>query len=295
MKRFLLAFCFLYLTLVHGIAQRVCGSQEYLQQQLLSDPALSKKLADVESFINKPVSGITTNGSSVGGAESLPVIKIPVVVHILYNSAAENISDAQVRSQIDALNRDFRRLNTDTINTPFSFRALAADCRIEFGLAVIDPRNRATNGIIRKQTGIQYFGMDDRIKYSTRGGDDAWDPDSYLNIWIGNTAGGILGYTSPIGGPKEKDGVVIKYNVFGTLGTLAAPYDKGRTATHEVGHWLGLRHIWGDQYCGDDLVGDTPPQQTSSFGCPSGVIVTCNNAPFGNMYMNYMDLTNDAC
>jgi hypothetical protein len=137
--------------------------------------------------------------------------------------------------------------------------------------------------------------LDDRIKSSAIGGDDAWDPDSYLNIWVGNLAGGVIGYSSVIGGPKEKDGVSIAFNAFGTMGTASTPFNKGRTATHEIGHWLGMRHIWGDQYCGDDLVGDTPPQQTSTYGCPSGVVITCNNAPWGNMYMNYMDLTNDDC
>lgn len=295
MKRCLLAFCISFGTIACSFGQRSCGSQTYLQDALQSDPSLSKKIADIEAFINKPRSTIVTNGSSLGENGTLPVIKIPVVIHLLYNSAAENISDVQIKSQLDALNKDYRRLNTDTGKTPLAFRSISADCSIEFGLAVIDPRGRATNGILRKQTSIQYFGLDDRIKSSAIGGDDPWDPDSYLNIWVGNMAGGILGYSSVIGGPKEKDGVVVAWNVFGTVGSLSPPFDKGRTATHEIGHWMGLRHVWGDQYCGDDYVADTPPQMTSSTGCPSGIVITCNNAPFGNMYMNYMDLTNDAC
>lgn len=295
MKRCLLAFCLLFCTVACSFSQRSCGSQNYLQDALQSDPSLAKKLADVEAFINKPRSTTVLNGSSLGDNGTLPVIKIPVVVHVLYNSAIQNISDAQIKSQIDVLNKDFRRLNADTSKTPLAFKSIAADCSFEFGLALIDPRGHATNGIIRKQTSIQYFGMDDRIKSSAIGGDDPWDPDNYLNIWVGNLAGGVIGYSSVIGGPKEKDGVAVAWNVFGTVGPVSPPYEKGRTATHEVGHWMGLRHVWGDQYCGDDFVTDTPPQQTSSTGCPSGVVITCNNAPYGNMYMNYMDLTNDAC
>ncbi len=127
------------------------------------------------------------------------------------------------------------------------------------------------------------------------GGDDAWDCDRYLNIWVGNLAGGIIGYSSIPGGPKERDGVAIISYAFGTVGSVAPPFNKGRTATHEIGHWLNMIHIWGDSYCGDDQVADTPPQQTSTRDCPSGVHVSCGNAPYGDMYSNYMDLTNDAC
>jgi hypothetical protein len=296
MKRCLLAICFLFCTIACTLGQRNCGSQVYLQDVLQSDPSLAKKLADVEAFINKPRSTTILNGSSLGDNETLPIIKIPVVVHILYNTAVENISDAQIKSQIDALNKDYQKVNADTSKTPLAFKSLAANCSFEFGLAVVDPRGRATNGIIRTQTSIQYFGLDDRIKSSAIGGDDPWDPDNYLNIWVGNLAGGVIGYSSVMGGPKEKDGVVVAWNTFGTVGTVSPPFEKGRTATHEIGHWMGLRHIWGDQYCGDDYVADTPSQQTSSTGCPSGVVITCNNAPYGgNMYMNYMDLSYDAC
>ena len=118
---------------------------------------------------------------------------------------------------------------------------------------------------------------------AANGGDDAWDANSYLNIWVGSLIGNLMGYGSVPGYPKEKDGVVINYIAFGTTGTATAPYNKGRTATHEIGHWLGLTHIWGDEYCGDDHIDDTPPQRSASIGCPTGVVISCNNAPFGNM------------
>jgi hypothetical protein len=104
-----------------------------------------------------------------------------------------------------------------------------------------------------------------------------------------------MGYASPVYGAREKDGVVVSYTSFGTTANVSPIFSRGRIAVHEVGHYLGLRHIWGDRYCGDDYVDDTPPQQTSSFGCPVGTVVSCGNAPFGNMYMNYMDLTADGC
>lgn len=191
------------------------------------------------------------------------------------------------------LNADFRRLNTDASLIPTKFASYAADCQIEFVLATTDPDGNPTNGIVRTKTPIRFFGLDDRIKRTSIGGSDGWNSDNYLNIWVGNLAGGVLGYSSPIGGSRQMDGVVIKSTAFGTTGTVVAPFHKGRTTTHEVGHWLGLQHIWGDTYCGDDKVDDTPPQQSASRGCPSGNISSCNNS--GNMYMNFMDLTNDEC
>ncbi|RYF77048.1 MAG: zinc metalloprotease, partial [Cytophagaceae bacterium] len=124
---------------------------------------------------------------------------------------------------------------------------------------------------------------------------DPIDPAHNLNIWICNIGGGILGYAQFPGGSAATDGVVIGPQYFGNTGYVAAPYDKGRTATHEIGHWLNLRHIWGDASCGNDLVADTPTQQTANYGCPSFPHVTCGNGANGDMYMNYMDYTNDPC
>ncbi len=220
------------------------------------------------------------------------IINIPVVVHVLYHNNKENISQEQIQSQIDALNRDFRKMNEDHENIPARFADLAADVQIEFALAKVDPVGRNTTGIIRKYTPVTSWEMDDQIKYSNAAGSDAWDADSYLNIWVGNLSN-LLGYASVVGGDGKKDGVVIAYKAFGTINT-SAPFNLGRTAVHEVGHWLGLKHIWGDAYCGDDMVDDTPQQRAFTSGCPTGVRVTCGSAN-GDMYMNYMDFTNDAC
>lgn len=277
-------------------AQNVCHTSEYRQQVLQNSPDIASRVAAIETFTqNFQNRKIYTLDGEHTAPQPHAVITIPVVVHVLYNSARQNISDAQVLSQIDILNKDYQRLNADTINTPSVFRPVAADCGFQFALAKVDTAGYATTGIVRRHTSIQQFGVDDGIKFSSMGGDDAWDKDKYLNIWVGSLSGGILGYSSLVGGPKEHDGIVVLYTAFGTNGTAAAPYDKGRTATHEIGHWLNLVHTWGDADCGDDHVDDTPPQQAADYGCPTGTIITCNNAPVGNMYSNYMDFTNDAC
>jgi hypothetical protein len=223
------------------------------------------------------------------------VIIIPVVVHVVYNTPDQNISTDQVRSQIKVLNEDFRKKNKDAAYVPAAFKNLAADSRIEFRLATKDPVGLATNGIVRKSTSVTAFSLDDKIKSSVTGGDNTWNRDEYLNLWVGNLNGGVMGYASVPGCPAEKDGVVIKYTAFGSTPNLIAPYNKGRTTVHEVGHWLGLRHIWGDSDCGDDKIDDTPPQAGPTRGCPSGVVSTCTSGAAGNMYMNFMDFTNDEC
>lgn len=288
-------------------AQKSCSQAEYEQRTLAGNPPLQKNYDAVEASSRLSITGITaekvaeavTNPQSVtsqAATEVLPaVIVIPVVVHVLYNTALQNISDAQIQSQIAVLNQDFRGSNADRMKAPSYFASLAGDPGFEFRLAKVDPKGYSTTGIIRKQTSIQMFGLDDRIKSNTVGGDDAWDSKSYLNIWVGNIAGGILGYTSKPGGSAAVDGVVISYAAFGTMGTAGAPFNLGRTATHEVGHWLNLRHTWGDAYCGDDEVDDTPQQRTSNKGCPTGEIFSCGTTPHGDMYMNFMDLVNDAC
>lgn len=226
---------------------------------------------------------------------SSEAIIIPVVVHVVYNTPEQNISNEQIKSQITVLNTDYRKKNKDIVNIPAAFKTYAADTRIEFRLATVDPVGLGTTGIVRQQTSVAGFDLTDKVKSSLSGGSDPWNRDEYLNIWVCNLTGGILGYASSPGCAAEKDGVVIRYSVFGTTANVAAPYNKGRTTVHEIGHWLGLKHIWGDKSCGDDNIEDTPPQEGPTRGCPSGVISTCSSGASGNMYMNFMDFTNDDC
>lgn len=211
------------------------------------------------------------------------VLTVPVVVQLWVN--ATTVSDARVLEQIDVLNKDYRRLNTDTINTPTSFKSIAADCEIEFCLATKDPQGNATSGIVRKTVG------------GTPTTSDLWAPSQYLNLLVYNLGGGTLGFTYlPSSNPNQ--GVHISYQYFGKTGA-SAPFNKGRTATHEVGHWFNLEHINGDANCGNDNVGDTPTQDQLHYGCFSAPYHTnicgAGTSPNGEMYMNYMDYTDDNC
>lgn len=261
-------------------AQRNCGSMEYLQSQIQEDPKRSAKLEAVENHLRSVEdSGIR----AVNG-----VVTIPVVVHVVYNNSTENISDAQIQTQIDVLNDDFRRLNSDADNT----WSQASDVEIAFCLATTDPNGNPTNGITRTSTSSSSFSTNDNMKFNSSGGKDAWPSSDYLNMWVCDISGGILGYAQFPGGSAATDGVVMDYQYFGTIGTATSPFDLGRTATHEVGHWLNLRHIWGDGGCGvDDFVSDTPESDGANYGCATGH-VSCGST---DMVQNYMDYSDDAC
>ncbi len=291
MKAKFTLFIILLFVLDQVAAQRNCSSHAYQQQQLRNDPSIAGKIVAMEAFTRQETA-LKAN-SNLRTAGEVNIIKIPVVVHILYHDPSENISNEKVYSQINALNRDFRRMAADTVNTPAVFKSLAADCEIEFQLAISDPQRRSTTGIIHKYSPIVYWEDNDKVKFSSEMGDDAWDSKSYLNIWVCNLQQ-IAGYASVLGGPANKDGVVIGFPVFGTINTMHG-FDMGRTAVHEVGHWLSLKHLWGDTDCGDDGVSDTPKQASYNQGCPSGIRISCGNSPYGDMYMNYMDFTSDAC
>lgn len=233
------------------------------------------------------------NGTSTH--EATGTIVIPVVVHVIWRTASENISNDQILSQIEALNADFSRKNADFSQVPTVFAGRAADAGIQFVLATVDPHGRPSNGIIRKQTNAQLWINDDRIKKSSTGGSDAWDSRQYLNIWVANLSSSLIGFSTFPGAPADKDGIVIRYNAFGTKGTLSPPYDQGRTLTHEAGHWLGLQHLWGDSPCGDDGVDDTPKQRAGNRGTPQfpRINTGCDNGPHGDMFMNFMDFSDD--
>ncbi|MFM8488944.1 MAG: zinc metalloprotease, partial [Bacteroidota bacterium] len=165
-------------------------------------------------------------------------------------------------------------------------------------MAQQDPSGNPTNGIVRVQTTVNGFSTNDNVKFSSSGGSNIWNRDRYLNIWVCNLSSGLLGYAQFPGGPANTDGVVIDYQAFGTNGTAQAPFNLGRTATHEVGHWLNCYHIWGDDgtaCTGTDQVSDTPNQADENYGCPVFPVISCNNGPNGDMFMNYMDYVDDGC
>ena len=215
-----------------------------------------------------------------------PVVVIDTVVHVVHSRAAENISDAQIESQIAVLNADFRGANPDVKKVPAPWAGLASDAHISFRLAKVT----------RTATKVVGFTTDDGVKSAAGGGIAPVDTATTLNLWVCPLSGGLLGYAQFPGGPPATDGVVINTAAFGTTGTAQAPFDLGRTATHEVGHYLNLRHIWGDtpDCSGGDGVADTPNCEGPNYGSPVWPRITCNNGPNGDMFMNYMDYVDDA-
>ncbi len=267
--------------------RRQCATMSAHYRLLETDPAFRMRQMDIENVIaRRMVSGVAARDG---------ITTIPVVVHVLSNKASENISTAQINSQIAVLNRDFRAKNTDKTKTPAVWKGLVTDANIQFALAKKDPKGKATTGILRVHTSRTSFGSNDSVKSAATGGSNAWPTNRYLNIWVCTLGGGLLGYAQFPGGPPSTDGVVILNTAFGTNGTASAPFNRGRSATHEIGHWLNLRHIWGDtEHCeGTDFVADTPNAQQPNFGKPTFPHVTCHNGPNGDMFMNFMDYTDD--
>jgi hypothetical protein len=267
------------------ITQRKCATNEVLQEQLSADPTLKLRMQQIEEYTQK----VIKNPRAYRLVNS--VLEIPVVVHVVYRTSTENISDAQIQSQITVLNEDFRNENADRSNLPAAFQGAASSgMAVRFVLAKT----------LRVKTKTSSWSTNDAVKYSNRGGSNVFDPAHYLNLWACNLGQGLLGYAQFPGGKAATDGVVVLYSAFGSQpkapgGVYSTPYDRGRTATHEVGHWLNLRHIWGDDggTCnGSDLVDDTPNQGRENYGCPSPHS-SCSNS--GDMFMNYMDYTDDAC
>jgi hypothetical protein len=258
-------------------SQRSCASMEVLSQLMKDDPTLESRMNADELIVQQNMADHKT-ARLVNG-----VIEIPVVINVLYRTAAENVSQAQIQSQIDVLNEDYNATNADFNKVPSLFTGLKANVGIRF---VLDQ-------VIRKSTNKKSWSANDAMKKSNQGGINPTSPTTKLNIWVCTLGQGLLGYAQFPGGSSATDGVVLLNKGFGRTGTATAPYNLGRSATHEVGHWLNLRHIWGDATCGNDLVSDTPTQKTSNFGCPAFPHKTCSNN--GDMSMNYMDYTDDAC
>jgi hypothetical protein len=270
-----------------------CHSMNVLNKQLREDKGLYKKMYDIEFATRKFIAakkggnGNGGGGNSGGGGDdgggdtggdNLGVVTIPIYVHVVYSNSNENISDAQIASQIQVLNDDFRRANSDANNTPSAFAGVAADTEINFSLA----------GTFRRSNSTTSWGTNNSVKSAY----PPVTPATHLNIWVANIGGGILGYAQFPGGSSATDGVVVSPQYFGTTGYVAAPFDGGRTTTHEVGHYLNLRHIWGDGRCNrDDFVSDTPKSDRPNYGCPT----SARHCRSDDQFMNYMDYTDDSC
>lgn len=227
---------------------------------------------------------------------SLEIATIQVVVHVVYRTTEENISDEQIKSQIAVLNEDYRARNADLSRVPDPFKPFIGDARIQFVLATKDAFGRPTTGITRTRTTRSPFVDDDSIKSKATGGVDPWDTERFLNIWVAGLGGGLLSYSQFPGGPKATDGIVISPLAFGTEGSAAAPFNKGRTTTASIAKYLNLRNLWGetDKCIDGDFVADTPIQKGPNFGTPTFPHVTCNNGPHGDMFMNFLDYVDDA-
>ncbi|MTI31877.1 zinc metalloprotease, partial [Xanthovirga aplysinae] len=271
--------------------QRTCASIDVLNTNMEKFPEIRDRMREIEEHTRNFIQRKRTFRTS---AEASLNIEIPVVVNVLYNLESENISDEQIQSQIDVLNEDFNFLNEDKDNVPEEFMNSRANIGIHFSLAQIK----------RKHVSKVEWTPNDDMKSTSKGGLNPVDPERNLNIWVINTfepqfdteecqETTLLGYAQFPGGPIQTDGVVVTHLAFGRFGRLYASKAKGRTTTHEVGHWLNLLHIWGDGDCeDDDFVADTPNSDEPNYGCPEYPTVHCGS---NDMTMNFMDYTDDDC
>lgn len=261
-----------------------CFTMQKLNEQLDKDPQLAEKMFDIEKrFRQNTLAKKKPTNPGGGGTppptDNLGVVTIPVYIHVVYSNSNENISDAQINSQMAVLNDDFRKTNNDANQVPSLFSGVAADTEIQFSLAQT----------FRYSNSRTSWGTNNLVKSTY----PPVTPATHMNIWVCNIGGGILGYAQFPGGSPSTDGIVVGPQYFGTTGYVASPFDGGRTTTHEVGHYLNLRHIWGDGRCNrDDFVADTPTSDAPNYGCPSFPTTNCRST---DMTMNYMDYTNDAC
>ncbi len=282
-----------------GGRRRTCATMDEHRRLAALSPEYRRRRREIEAETKAYIARYRAEGLRTG------VVRIPVVVHVVWNTPAQNVSDAQIQSQIAVLNADFRRTNADSGSVPGTFAGVAADARIEFALAVRDPSCGATTGITRTnttRTGFTYPATANDIKSAATGGADPWPSDRYLNIWVANFTDGTLGFATfpaDLATMAALDGFVVDTEAFGTLGTAQTPFNLGRTATHEIGHWLNLLHIWGDDQvlantCSQsDECADTPNQAVMNFNKPAFPHVSCGNGPNGDMFMNYMDYVDD--
>lgn len=277
------------------MGRRICATIPHHQHLSAHDAAYRSRRRRLESW-----------ALAAQAAPPAQPVHIPVVIHVLWRHEEDNLSEAQLHSQLDVLNEDFRGLNPDRAALPAPFRAAAGEAMVQFALARRDPQGRATDGITRRRTDLREFPWDGSAAATARldalikgepDGAPAWPCEHYLNLWVCPLGGGLLGYAQFPGGAPATDGVVVRSRAFGRTGNLVPDYALGRTCTHEVGHWLDLLHIWGDDgrdCTGSDAIEDTPNQGGANTGRPQFPRLSCDNAPDGDMFVNYMDYVDDA-
>ncbi len=288
----LIAFVLLFGT---ANAQK-CLSSHKLQEKMAKDPSIAQRMAQLEKFTQEWIANEANSAHKTTAVE-----QIPIVVHVLYSNTQENISDAQIQSQMPILNAAFRKQNANFSNTPAAFQPVAADAEMTFCMAQTDPNGQPTTGITRTSISSSFDTENDYFKPAS-GGVAPWDPNKYMNIYICHLKSGTLGFTYPPSTvPATEEGIVIDYKAYGTTGEAAnnQPNHLGTTAVHEIGHYFNLVHIWGPNKTGcgdDDGVTDTPPQDQESGGCSTFPATdNCTTSGNGIMFMNYMDYSDDDC
>ena len=295
-------FCFL-IGIPSISAQNWCGTMAHQQSLLQNQPEKAARLQERMEQFNS-----LQKENSAKGIKNNEHYIIPVVFHIIHEGGAENISLTQIEDQMRILNEDFARLNPDTTNTPAIFAQNAGDTNIEFRLAKIDPNGDCTQGVTRTYSSLT-VGARNNVKELIQ-----WDPTRYMNVWVVKTieqfdpdGGIVLGFAqfpNQLFSDPETDGIVIRHDYCGSIETASS--NRGRTLTHEAGHWLNLRHIWGDEDCGNDNIDDTPTGQEPNYGICTGNfpynVGVCSSSPgqtitqsSGEMFMNYMDYSDDFC